>query len=310
MGTPDFAVETLKVLHENGYPIVGVITSTDKWGGRNKKTRLESAVKKYAMEQDLPLLQPPNLKDPEFIGKLQALKPDLQIVVAFRMLPKIVWSLPRLGTVNLHASLLPKYRGAAPINWAIINGEKTTGVTTFFIREDIDTGDILFQEEVEITETDNAGSLHDKLMLSGAALMLKTVNAIAADQALPQPQSDAEATLAPKIFRETCVIDFNKNTREVYNFIRGLSPYPGAWTIFLGKEMKIFSASPEPAKHQYPAGTFLTDSKKYFRITTADGWVQVQSVQLQGKKKMEIGEFLNGLRLSSDDLKIEKIITE
>lgn len=310
MGTPDFAVETLKVLHENGYPIVGVVTSTDKWGGRNKKIRLESAVKKYASKQGLYLLQPKNLKDPLFVSQLKALNADLQIVVAFRMLPKVVWSMPRYGTVNLHASLLPKYRGAAPINWAIIKGEKTTGITTFFIREEIDTGDILFQEEIPISDEDNAGSLHDKLMVAGAKLIQKTAEAIANGKANPLPQKDSEASPAPKIYRETCSIDFKQSSQVIYDFIRGLSPYPGAWTSFLGREMKIYAAIPEKIPHSYQTGIFITDLKKHLKITTIDGWMSVQSLQIQGKKKMEIGEFLNGLRLSTNDFKSGEIITE
>lgn len=310
MGTPDFAVASLKILHENQYPVLAVITATDKWGGRNNKTQLQSAVKKYALEHGLPVLQPKNLKDPEFVQELKALNADLQIVVAFRMLPKIVWDMPKLGTINLHASLLPAYRGAAPINWAIIRGEKVTGVTTFFIRENIDTGDILLQEEVPIIETDTAGSLHDKLMETGAFLILKTVEGISEKNITPIPQSEAQVSLAPKIFHDTCAIDFAQNSQEVYNFIRGLSPYPGAWALFLGKEMKIFDCYKEQQSHLFEPGTFASDNKTYLKVAVRDGWLFIKSLQMQGKKKMEVAPFLNGIRFNLKDFLGEKIISE
>ncbi len=310
MGTPEFAVASLKILHENDYPIVGVVTATDKWGGRDKSTLIRSAVKTYALEHDLPVLQPKNLKDPQFIEALEALNADLQVVVAFRMLPKIVWAMPASGTINLHASLLPKYRGAAPINWAIIRGEKETGVTTFFIQEEIDTGDLLFQQKVPITPSDTAGTLHDKLMETGAQLLLQTVRAIEKNDFTPLPQSDEEASFAPKIFHETCAIDFAQNTNQVFDFIRGLSPYPGAWTTFLQKEMKVFEASPSPGIHDLQPGTFVTDGKKYLKVATSDGWMSLTTIQMPGKKKMSIGIFLNGLRLTLDQIANEKILYE
>ena len=310
MGTPEFAVASLKILHENGYPIVGVVTATDKWGGRNKSTLLMSAVKTHALQHELPVLQPKNLKDPEFIASLESLNADLQVVVAFRMLPRVVWDMPQMGTINLHASLLPKYRGAAPINWAIINGEKETGVSTFFIQEEIDTGDLLFQEKTPILDTDTAGSLHDRLMHIGAALVLKTVDAIAENKINPIPQLDQEASLAPKIFHDTCAINFNQTAERVYDFIRGLSPYPGAWTLFLGKEIKIFECYPTAQDHVQTPGTFATDGKKYLKIATQNGWIQLQTIQIQGKKRMNVEIFLNGLRLTLDQIKSEKILYE
>ncbi len=302
MGTPDFAVESLKRLHENEYNIVGVITMPDKPAGRGHKIQF-SPVKQYALENNLPLLQPEKLKDENFLKELQAWNADLQIVVAFRMLPEVVWNMPRLGTFNLHASLLPQYRGAAPINWAIINGEKETGVTTFFLKHEIDTGNIILQEKTTITHTDTAGDIHDKLMLIGADLVTKTVDLILNNKVIEKPQAEFSVLKnAPKIFKETCYINWDKTTEEIYNLIRGLSPYPTAWTElkipngdFLS--LKIFETKEELSTHQIPRGTILTDNKSFLKITTTDGFLHILSLQASGKKRMDIEEFLRGNKI-------------
>lgn len=293
MGTPDFAVPSLEILLQNGYDIPAVVTAPDKPGGRLGVQ--ESAVKKFATANGLRVLQPEKLRSPDFIAELKALRADLQVVVAFRMLPEIVWAMPPLGTLNLHASLLPKYRGAAPINWAIIKGETETGITTFLLRHEIDTGDLLFQERVPIGENDTAGDLHDRMMILGAALVLRTVQTLERGQAQPRPQPDGEATHAPKIFNETCRIDFNRPTAAVHNFIRGLSPYPGAWTTFDGKTLKILRTERAPATAQKEAaGKFYSDGKNFLKISTRDGYVEVLELQLEGKRRMSVREFLNG----------------
>ncbi len=294
MGTPEFAVPSLKILVDNGWNVVGVVTAPDKPQGRGKKLG-GSAVKAFAEERGLNILQPVNLKSPEFIEKLAGLHADLQIVVAFRMLPEVIWQMPPLGTFNLHASLLPKYRGAAPINWAIINGEKETGITTFFLKHEIDTGDILFQEKEPITADDTAGSLYERLMEKGAQLVLKTVEAIASGSFTETPQATTQDTpKAPKIFRETCEINFAQPAEKVVNFVRGLSPYPAAWTQLNGKVCKVFkvavaqASGPEPVK---------TDEKTYLHLKTADGYVAIEELQMEGKKRMGIEEFLRGNKL-------------
>jgi methionyl-tRNA formyltransferase len=294
MGTPAFAVPSLEILVENGYEIAAVVTASDKTGGRGGKQLLQSAVKQYAQEQGLPVLQPERLRDPDFLEQLRGLKADLQVVVAFRMLPESVWAMPRLGTFNLHGSLLPRYRGAAPINWAIINGEKETGVTTFFIQHEIDTGDVILQERLDIGPDETAGELHDRMMGLGANVVLKTVQLIEAGGYTLQKQDDALASKAPKLFHETCRIDLNQNTQQVHDFIRGLSPYPGAWTILDGQELKIFRAaiSPEPLSH--PPGTFVSDNKRFIRLSTLDGYVELLELQLPGRKRLEVQAFLNG----------------
>lgn len=294
MGTPDFAVPSLKILVENGYEVVGVVTATDKLGGRGKNKLLESAVKKYAVSQNIPVLQPRNLKSPDFLAELKALKANLQIVVAFRMLPESVWRLPELGTFNLHGSLLPQYRGAAPINWAIINGDKETGVTTFFLQHAIDTGDILFQERLPIYPDDTAGTVHDRMMELGAKTVLKTVQAIEQGTAKPYPQEDSQASEAPKIFRETCAINFQQPASKVHDFIRGLSPYPAAWTSLEGQQLKLLLSSFTNEAHQLAPGTFVSDNKSYIKIACADGFVEVHELQLQGRKRMRTRDFLNG----------------
>ena len=297
MGTPDFAVASLSALQQAGLTIVGVVTAADKPAGRGQKLN-ESAVKKYAVENGLRVLQPLKLKDPAFIEELKSLEADLFVVVAFRMLPEIVWQMPSKGTINLHGSLLPQYRGAAPINHVIINGEKETGVTTFFLKQEIDTGDIIFTDSVAITETETAGTLHDKLMVVGANLLVKTVKAIEADDynEVPQPESD-ELKSAPKIFKDYCKIDWNQPNQTVYNHIRGLSPYPTAFTTLNDKNFKIFNAEPEDKEPGISTGAFLTDGKTYLKFATKDGFIKVTDVQFEGKKRMLVDEFLRGMRL-------------
>ena len=298
MGTPDFAVPALNILVENGYDVAAVITATDKRGGRGNKKILQSAVKKYALKKGLNVLQPKNLKAPEFVKELKKLEADLQVVVAFRMLPKIVWAMPRYGTFNLHGSLLPRYRGAAPINWSIINGDKETGVTSFFIQQEIDTGDLLFQENMPIGENDTAGIIHDRMMILGAEVVLKTVQAIEKDEYDLQKQDDSLATKAPKIYRETCEINFDQTTEKVHNFIRGLSPYPAAWTTLDGLQLKILKTTKDLQSHELKAGTIVSDNKKEIKIATQDGFVQVHELQLQGKKRLKTRDFLNGFSFS------------
>lgn len=295
MGTPEFAVPSLRILVDNGYQIVGVITATDKYGGRGNKQLLESAVKQYAVSQGIPVLQPQKLKNPEFLEQLRSLNANLQVVVAFRMLPEVVWAMPEYGTFNLHGSLLPKYRGAAPINWAVIKGEEETGVTTFFLRHEIDTGAILFQDTLPIGENETAGEVHDRMMALGAQTVLKTVKAIAANEYELFPQDDTLATKAPKIFHDTCMIDFHQTSAQVHNFIRGLSPYPAAWTQLDGKKLKILRTEKDnssPAGHQ--AGEFISDNKTFIKVATEDGYLNVLELQLQGRKRMKVKDFLNG----------------
>ncbi|GHV29533.1 methionyl-tRNA formyltransferase [Bacteroidia bacterium] len=304
MGTPDFAVETLRALVEGGYNIAGVITMPDKPAGKHQSVLQASPVKEYALSQNLPLLQPEKLKDPDFLEQLQAWKADLQIVVAFRMLPEVVWNMPPSGTFNLHASLLPQYRGAAPINWAIINGEKETGVTTFFLTHEIDTGKIIFQERIPIEDTDNAEIIHDQLMRTGAGLVLKTVDAIINNEIHPVEQKALIANKdvlkpAPKIFKETCRIDWHKTTREIYDFIRGLSPYPTAWTELKTLQgetitLKIFETEKILKPHDLTAGSIVTDGKKQLDIATSDGFIRIKNLQQAGKKPMPVGDFLRG----------------
>lgn len=298
MGTPDFAVASLDILVQHGYNIVGVITAPDKPAGRGLQVQ-ESAVKKYAVSKGLLVLQPEKLKNPGFLTELQALKADLQVVVAFRMLPEAVWNMPPMGTINVHASLLPNYRGAAPINWAIINGEKTSGVTTFKLQHAIDTGDILFSESVSIGDDETAGELHDKLMQTGAGLLLKTVAAIARNQVQETPQAhlpEAEVKHAPKIFKENCQINWQQPLDNIYNLVRGLSPYPTAWTLLKGKNLKIFKAVKEHTTPKEAPGEVNTDHKTYLKFATTDGYLVLQEIQLEGKKKMDIEAFLRGYR--------------
>lgn len=299
MGTPDFAVASLNALLEAGFDIVAVVTAPDKPAGRGQKIN-ESAVKRFALEKGLKILQPLKLKNPEFIKELQSLKADLNVVVAFRMLPEIVWNMPPKGTINLHGSLLPQYRGAAPINWAIINGEKESGVTTFLLKQEIDTGDILFAEKVKIEEDDNAGNLHDKLMTIGAKLLVKTVKAIESGDFKEIPQDDIdveELKSAPKIFREDCLINWNQGGRKIFNHIRGLSPYPAAFCEFQNKTLKIYVADFEENKHTLKCGSIESDNKSTLKFACSDGFISVKELQLEGKKKMKVDEFLRGIRL-------------
>lgn len=300
MGTPAFAVASLRMLVEQGYHVVGVVTTTDKYGGRGGKKLLQSAVKQYALAQDLPILQPKKLKNAEFIAALKAWNANLQVVVAFRILPAVVYEMPAYGTFNLHGSLLPKYRGAAPINWAVIRGETETGVTSFFLKRKVDTGDMIFQEKMPIGENETVGAVHDRMMALGAAVVLKTVQAIEQDTVTTVPQDESLATTAPKIFHETCQINFDAPTLEVHNFIRGLSPYPAAWTMLDGLKLKIFNTTKEIVAHNDRIGTIVTDKKKHLKIATQDGYVQVHQIQLQGRKRMAIAAFLNGYTIVSE----------
>jgi len=305
MGTPGFAVAGLKALVENGYQVAGVITAPDKPAGRGKKLTAP-AVKKYAVKQGLKVLQPEKLKDSAFLEELKTLEPDLQVVVAFRMLPEVVWNLPPLGTFNLHASLLPKYRGAAPLNWAIINGETKTGVTTFLLDHQIDTGSILFQQETGIDENDTAGDLHDRLMVIGAELVLKTVDALAAGNVQPVSQSrliqKENIPPAPKFFKEDCKIDWSENVRDVRNLIRGLSPHPAAWANLVHKEngrtipCKVFYAQPVIAAETALPGTIDSDGETYLNVACGDGWLEITDLQLSGKTRLKTQDFLRGFR--------------
>lgn len=306
MGTPDFAVESLRQLVEGGYNVAGVITMPDKPAGRGHKIQY-SPVKQYALGQNLPLLQPQNLKDESFIQSLRDWKADLQIVVAFRMLPEVVWNMPRLGTFNLHASLLPQYRGAAPINWAVINGDTETGITTFFLKHEIDTGEVIRQQRVPIADTDNVEVVHDKLMMLGGKLVVETVDDILNDRVKPMPQEEmavaGELRPAPKIFKETCRIDWNRPVKKIYDFVRGLSPYPGAWTELISPEgetvvLKIFESEKNVEKHGLVPGTIVTDGKKTIKIAVPDGFLSILSLQLPGKKRLKTDELLRGFRLT------------
>jgi len=302
MGTPEFAVPSLQTLYEAGYDIAAVITAPDKAAGRGMQLT-QSAVKKFAIEKNLKVLQPEKLKSPDFIEELQSLKADVQVVVAFRMLPEIVWNMPPMGTINLHGSLLPQYRGAAPINWAIINGEKETGVTTFKLQHEIDTGNILLQEKIKIEDDETAGTLHDKMMETGANLLLKTIRELETGN-LKETEQHAAVSLepsasirhAPKIFTETCEINWNKGVEEIYNLIRGLSPYPAAFTFMNGKKLKIFSSQKETGNEANEPGKYITDHKTFLKFATADGFVSLKEIQLEGKKRMKIDDFLRGWR--------------
>lgn len=295
MGTPEFAVASLSRLYDTGCKIVAVITAPDKPAGRGMQLQ-QSAVKQYAVGKGLTVLQPEKLKDPVFLENLQSLKADLQIVVAFRMLPEVVWNMPPMGTLNLHGSLLPKYRGAAPINWAIINGEKTTGVTTFKLKHEIDTGDILISESMPIGDDENAGSLHDRMKEIGAEVLLKTVEGLSDGSLKEKPQEEILVTHAPKIFSSTCEIDWNKESQQIFNLIRGLSPYPSAYTKLNGKKLKIFSAEIEIVQHNNQPGTMETDYKNFLRFSTKDGYIYINDLQLEGKRRMSVEEFLRGYR--------------
>ena len=307
MGTPDFAVEALRCLVEGGYNVVGVITMPDKPAGRGHKLQF-SPVKQYALEHNLPLLQPEKLKDEAFVEALRAWKADLQIVVAFRMLPEVVWNMPRLGTFNLHASLLPQYRGAAPINWAVINGETETGITTFFLKHEIDTGEVIQQVRIPIADTDNVGVVHDKLMELGGRLVVETVDHILTDTIRPIPQEEMAVKgplhPAPKIFKETCKMDWQgRPLKPLYDFVRGLSPYPAAWSEMkdeaTGKvyTLKIYETEKEPCVCHEPAGKVVSDGKTYLKVAVDGGYLRLKEIQLTGKKRMRIEDFLRGFRM-------------
>ena len=307
MGTPDFAVESLRCLVEGGYNVVGVVTGPDKPVGRHGSVLQPTPVKQYAVEKGLRVLQPERLKDEAFIEELRSLQADLQIVVAFRMLPEVVWAMPRLGTFNLHASLLPQYRGAAPINWAVINGDKETGVTTFFLKHEIDTGAVIRQVRVPISETDCVGDVHDRLMLLGGGVVCDTVDAIidGTAEATPQEQMITEELRpAPKIFKDTCRIEWARPAKKVYDFIRGLSPYPAAWTMLVapdGTEMvvKVYGASlVEEHRTDVECGTIKTDGKNYLHVATSEGLLALHTLQLAGKKRMGVEDFLLGFGLA------------
>lgn len=306
MGTPEFAVASLAALVDAGSNIVGVITSPDKPAGRGMQLQ-QSAVKKYAVEKGLNILQPEKLKDPVFLEQLKSLNADLQVVVAFRMLPEQVWNMPPMGTINLHGSLLPHYRGAAPINWAIINGEKETGVTTFKLKQEIDTGDILLQETLAIGEDETAGELHDRMKIVGADLLVKTVKGLAEGALNEIPQHPEEGFVepngsvipvkqAPKIHTETCRINWSQPVEAVYNFVRGLSPYPAAFIVINEKMLKIFQAKKEPGFPGITEGEYETDGKSFLKFACTNGYLHLLNVQLEGKKKMSIEEFLRGYR--------------
>lgn len=309
MGTPDFAVESLKALVENGYNVVGVITAPDRPSGRGQKLN-ESAVKKYAVQVGLKVLQPEKLKAPDFIAELKSLKPDLQVVVAFRMLPEIVWDMPPFGTFNLHGSLLPQYRGAAPLNWAIINGETETGVTTFKLQHEIDTGNIIDQAKVTIGSNDNVEVIHDKLMVIGSKLVVETVDKLAKGNLKLISQEEliakgAEVKHAPKIFKEDCLVQWDSDVESLKNKIRGLSPYPTAWTKLVsdnGKEtsMKLFSVDFEKCSPDVDPGTISSDLKNSLKIAATDGWITIKELQLSGKKRMLVDDFLRGFQQIAD----------
>ncbi len=305
MGTPEFAVASLDILIKKNYNIVGVVTVADKPAGRGQQVQ-QSAVKKYALEHNLHVLQPEKLKDEQFINELKSLNADLQIVVAFRMLPEVIWNMPPQGTYNLHGSLLPKYRGAAPINWAIINGETESGVTTFKLKHDIDTGNIMFQHKAPITNTTTAGELHDSLMQVGANLILETVSAIKNNNIELKPQNDEQSIHAPKLFKETCKINWNNSTQTIYNLIRGLSPYPTAFTEFKDKNgnittIKIFFGECQimPTANQKP-GSVVTDNKTYINVYCNDGLLALTDIQVAGKKRMPVADLLKGFKLDVD----------
>lgn len=308
MGTPEFAVESLRRLVEGGYNVVGVVTMPDKPMGRHGSVLQASPVKQYAESKGLKVLQPVRLKDEGFVEELRSLRADLQIVVAFRMLPEVVWSMPPLGTFNLHASLLPQYRGAAPINWAVINGDTETGITTFFLQHEIDTGQIIQQVRVPIADTDNVGIVHDKLMMLGGQLVVETVDNILSGtvKAIPQEQfmkENEELRPAPKIFKDTCRMDWSKPLKQVYDFVRGLSPYPAAWTELVQPDghrlvLKIYEAVKVPAMHALSHGSVHTDGKTFFHVAVEGGYLSLLTLQLAGKKRMGVADFLRGYRLA------------
>jgi methionyl-tRNA formyltransferase len=298
-GTPDFAVASLDILLKNGYDVVGVVTAYDKLGGRGNKKLLQSDVKKYAAEKGLNILQPKNMKKPEFQDALRALNADLHIVVAFRMMPRAVWSMPPIGTMNLHGSLLPKYRGAAPINWAVINGEEETGVTTFLLKHEIDTGDLLYQDSTKIGENETTGELYNRLKDIGAQLIIKSVQVLESGDYKAVPQDNSKVSHAPKIFHKDCFINFKQTTQQVHNFVRGMSPYPTAWTLVDGEKLKIFKTEKEIIEHSDIPGTIVTDGKRELKIAAKDGYLRLLDLQLTKRKRMDVKSFLNGYSIEN-----------
>ena len=299
MGTPDFAVPSLEILIAAGYPVVGVVTSTDKMGGRGGKKLLESAVKKCAVKHGIPVLQPEKFRNEDFLEELRSLKAELQIIVAFRMLPTVVWDMPRLGTFNLHGSLLPKYRGAAPINWAVIRGEKETGCTTFFLKHEIDTGDVLLRHHILIGPDDTAGNVHDRMMLEGAELVLQTVQLIQSGVYELQAQDGSTATSAPKIHRDTCRIDWNQPVQTVHDFVRGLSPWPAAWTTLEGDTLKIIRGAAETVSHSKIPGTVVSDGKEVLKVACSDGYLKILELQAAGRRRMDTNTYLLGSEIEA-----------
>lgn len=302
LGTPDFAVSTLDALLQSGHDVVGVITSPDRMGGRGMKQVIESDVKKYAVAHNLNIMQPTNLKSPKFVEELRSLNADIQFVVAFRMLPEIVWNMPRLGTYNLHGSLLPKYRGAAPINWAIMNGDEYTGVTTFKLKHKIDTGSIAYQERVDIARTDDFATVYNRMKVVGADLVLKTLDAIKENRLELQEQTESEVTEAPKIYHRDCALDYSRSVRDLYHYVRGLSPYPTAWTTFNDKKLKIYQTKYSYERHTYQPGTYVSDGKKWLKLYVSDGFLDLTEIQAEGRKRMDVKTFLNGFNIKSSSL--------
>ncbi len=310
MGTPDFAVETLRLLVERKYNVVAVVTMPDKPAGRGHKIQF-SPVKQYALSQGLPVLQPEKLKDEGFLKDLRSYNAHLQIVVAFRMLPQVVWDMPPMGTFNLHASLLPQYRGAAPLNWAIMNGDKETGITTFFLSHEIDTGRVIQRRSIPIGDKDNVGIVHDKLMIMGAEMVCETVDNIIAGNVVAIPQeelmTDEPLRAAPKIFKETCRLDWNKSVEELYNQVRGLSPYPAAWCEWVAPDgtvssVKVYTASRQMRPVNVPCGTIYTDGSKVIEVACSNGFLRLEELQLAGKKRLSVSELLRGFRLTNEYL--------
>ncbi len=295
LGTPEFSVPSLDAIIKAGHQVAAVVTMPDKPAGRGMHLT-QSAVKKFAVANNIPVLQPQKLKDENFITQLKNINADIHVVIAFRMLPQIVWNMPELGTINLHASLLPDYKGAAPINWAIINGETLTGVSTFLLKHEIDTGDILLQKEVHIQETTTAGQLHDTLMQVGANLIVETLDAVAKKNHVPIPQPIHVDKHAPKIFKQNCIINWENNCKDIYNLIRGLSPYPAAHTTLHGKTLKVYASGKEIIEHSNTLGESFSDGKTYIKYACTDGYIYLYEIQLEGKKRMTVGEFLRGYK--------------
>ena len=300
MGTPEFAVPSLEAILQAGHQVVGVVTATDKMGGRGGKQWIQSAVKKYALKKGLRILQPKNLKHPDFTEELRSLRADLQVVVAFRMLPEVVWNMPPLGTINLHGSLLPAYRGAAPIHWAVINGETQTGVTTFFLKHEIDTGDILMQKTMNIGPDETTGEVSLRMMKMGAEVVVESLRRIETQNYQLSPQDPYKVSKAPKLNRDICRMDFNMSSMELHNFVRGLNPYPLAWTVLDDKDLKILKVKPVVEEHDDKPGTLLTDYKNYFKYATNDGFIEVLELKPFGKRTLGIKDFLNGYKPAKD----------